>query len=248
MLLLIWELLYLINVDYLGIWKPYCFPPPLAVAEKIWQLATDGILLIAVMQSMKRMVIGFGISLCLGVVIGLSILKAKDMEKSLVSLLMGLQTLPSICWLPFAVLWFGLNDQAIIFVVVIGSTFSMALTVESAIKNVSPVYIKAAKMLGAKGLPMYISFYIPVTLPAIVAGMKQAWSFSWRALMAGEMLVSAVGLGQVLIMGRELADISQVVASMVVIVAIGLLVNRLVFEKIEYGIRRKWGTLINDGE
>lgn len=126
--------------------------------------------------------------------------------------------MPSICWLPFAILWYGLNESSIIFIIVIGSVFSIAISVESSIKNINPIYIKAAKTLGAKGRRIYIDVILPASMPGFVAGMKQGWLFAWRALMAGEMLSATTGLGQILIMGRDLSDISQVIVIMLFII------------------------------
>ena len=190
---------------------------------------------------MKRLVMGYSLSLFIGLSIGLALVKYKYIDKNCSPLILGLQTLPSICWLPFAILWYGLNENAIIFVIAIGSTFAIAIATESGIKNVSPLYIKAGRNMGASGAALYWNIIIPASLPAIISGMKQGWSFAWRGLMAGEMLAASKGLGQVLMTGRELADISQVVAVMLIIILLGLSIDKLVFSKIETDIRQKWG-------
>ena len=196
---------------------------------------------VAILASMKRIIVGYSISVAIGVAIGLLIAKFKYLEDNLGPLILGLQTLPSICWLPFAILWYGLSESSIIFVIAIGSTFAVAIGVKYAIKNVNPLYIRAARTMGAKGSKVYTQVILPAALPDIVSGLKQGWSFAWRALMAGEMLSSTKGLGQVLMVGRDLADISQVVAVMIVIIILGLLVDKLVFEKLEKNMRHKWG-------
>lgn len=240
-LILIWEVIYKIGVDIFGIWKSYTFPSPVSVFKTLFGLIIDNTLAIAIFASMKRIIIGYLISIIIGIVIGLTIVRFKYLDENLSPLILGLQTLPSICWLPFSILWFGLNESAIIFVVAIGSTFAVAIAIEAGIKNVNPLYIRAAKTMGASGFKIYWNVIIPASLPNLIMGLKQGWSFAWRALMAGEMLSVTKGLGQVLMMGRDLADISQVVAIMVVIIILGLAVDKLIFVHIEANIRQRWG-------
>lgn len=242
-LIVLWELAYQIGVNWLSIWKPYSFPSPLNVIRSIVFLTSNQTLPIAIATSMKRILIGYTISVLIGSIIGMLIVTFKYLDENLSPLILGLQTLPSICWLPFAILWFGLNENAITFVIAIGSTFAIAMAIESGIKNVNPLYIRAGRTMGAKGLTLYRKIILPAALPNIVTGLKQAWSFAWRALMAGEMLTATRGLGQVLMWGRDLADISQVMAVMIVIIVIGLLVDKLVFATAEKNIRYKWGLL-----
>lgn len=240
-LITIWELVYKIGVDYLEVWKPYTFPSPIDVFKTLYGLIIDNTLGIAIVASLKRILVGFFISILIGSTIGLTIVRFKYLDENLSALILGLQTLPSICWLPFAILWYGLNESAIIFVIAIGSTFAISIAIESGIKNVNPLFIRAAKTMGANGIKIYWNVILPASLPNIVSGLKQGWSFAWRALMAGEMLSATKGLGQVLMVGRDLADISQVMAVMVVIVVLGLGVDKLFFGRIEKSIRYKWG-------
>jgi NitT/TauT family transport system permease protein len=240
-LISIWALAYKLGVEEFKVWKPYTFPSPLDVFKTLWNLIADNTLAIAILASLRRILIGYAISIVIGCAIGLVIVRFKYLDENFSALILGLQTLPSICWLPFAILWFGINETAIIFVIAIGSIFAITIAIESGIKNVNPLYIRAARTMGAKGAKLYGSVIIPACLPSIISGLKQGWSFAWRALMAGEMLTATKGLGQVLMVGRDLADISQVMAVMVVIVAIGLLVDKLVFGRIEESVRHKWG-------
>lgn len=240
-LILIWQLIYIINVDVLEIWKAYNFPAPIEVIKSFYSLIIDNTLSIACFASMKRVLIGYAISLVIGVVIGFILAHFNLIGESFKGLILGLQTLPSICWIPFAILWFGLNESSILFVIAIGSVFAIAIATEAGIKNVNPIYLKAGKNMGASGIKLYINVVIPAALPSVISGMKQGWSFSWRGLMAGEMLTASKGLGQILMAGRDLADINQVTLVMIVIVIIGLCVDKLVFGKIESRIREIWG-------
>ncbi len=232
----LWELLF-----WLGIWPEYILPSPISVCKTLIRGFQDRSLLIGVAISMKRIAIGYGISIGIGVILGLLIGRFRIFEETLGSLISGLQTLPTICWLPLSLLWFGLNDRAIIFLVVMGAVLSIALGTDSGVKNVPPLYIRAAKTMGAKRWKLYLEVIIPAALPHIIIGMKQGWSFAWRSLMAGELLIVCVGLGHLMMIGRELNDMSQVIAVMLIIILIGIIVDRLFFMKVEKHIRERWG-------
>lgn len=170
-LIAVWQLLYVAATDWLEWAKPYAVPHPLGVAGSIGTLLANGTLAAAVAKSMMRVLIGFFISLVIGVLFGILIIQSDYFARNLKPLLLGVQTLPSICWVPFAILWFGLNESAIIFVVVMGSVFSISLAVESGIKEVPPIYIKAAKTMGVTPAHMYTKVIFPAALPSFVAGM-----------------------------------------------------------------------------
>ncbi len=240
-LILLWQLLYTAATGWFGWAKPYAVPHPAGVLDSIQALLSDGTLVAAVAKSMLRVFIGFCISLIVGIFFGILIIQSEYLARNLKPLLLGIQTLPSICWVPFAILWFGLKESAIIFVVVMGSVFSISLAVESGIKEVPPIYIKAAKTMGVSPSKMYTKVIFPAALPSFVAGLKQAWSFAWRALMSGEVMSASVGLGYTLMMGRDLADINQVMTVMLAIILIGILIDKGIFSSVENHILRKRG-------
>ena len=154
-LLAFWQLLYVAATDWFEWAKPYAVPYPLGVWRSICALAMDGTLLSAATNSMLRVLIGFGISILIGITLGILIIQSQYLARNLKPLILGIQTLPSICWVPFAILWFGLGESAIIFVVVMGSAFSIAIAVESGIKSVPPIYIRAARTMGVSGQRLY---------------------------------------------------------------------------------------------
>lgn len=236
-----WQGCYLIGVDILNWWKPYAMPSPLGVVQSFLELCEDGKLLEATANSLLRGIGGYAIALVLGVILGLLIHRFHYLQKNLKPLVLGIQTLPSVCWVPFSILWFGLSTQAILFVVVIGSAFSVAISVDNAIKNIQPIYLKAALTLGANRKQLYLHVIFPACLPELVTGMKQGWFFAWRALMAGEVMTTSVGLGQTLILGRDLADINQVTLVMLVIVLVGIIIDKCIFSVAEQRILRKRG-------
>ena len=236
LLVLIWE-----AVSRFGIWPPYLFPSPKDVLNAFVYGLQDKSFLMGMTVSVQRIVIGYFISVLLGITLGLLIGRFKILDETIGSLILGLQVLPSICWLPLAILWFGLSEQAIQFVIVMGAFLSIAIATDSGIRNIPPIYVRAAKTMGVKGFALYRRVILPAALPSIITGMKLGWSFAWRSLMAGELLFVSVGLGQLLQTGRELHDIAQVVAVMIMIMTIGLVFDRLIFAELEKRIRLKWG-------
>ncbi|WP_254151054.1 ABC transporter permease [Candidatus Chloroploca mongolica] len=235
-LLSIWE-----GIVRLEIWPPYLFPGPLIVANALWEGVTQGLFLPAALVSLRRLAIGYSISLSLGLVLGLLLGRNKLIQETVGSLVLGMQALPSVCWLPLAILWFGLNERAIIFVVVLGALFSITLGVEAGVKNTPPVYLKAARNLGARGVRLYTQVLLPAALPAILNGLKQGWSFAWRSLMAGELLYYTLSLGNLLQTGRDLNDAAQVMAVMVMIVIVGVTIDQILFAPVERRVRERWG-------
>lgn len=243
-LILLWQGFYWIGVDISGLWKPYAVPSPAGVAERFASLCSDGTLLEATLNSLMRGIAGYFIAVVTGVALGLLINHFNYLQKNLKPVVLGIQTLPSVCWVPFSILWFGLSTKAILFVVIMGSAFSIAISVDNAIKNIQPIYKKAALTMGATKRQLYIHVIFPASLPELVSGLKQGWSFAWRALMSGEVMTTSVGLGQTLIMGRDLADINQVMLVMLVIVAVGIIIDKCVFSVIEKRILKKRGLVV----
>ncbi len=225
----------------LKIWPPYIFPTPWGVLEALTGGFKDHSFWIAIAVSMKRMLLGYGISVVLGMVLGLGVASNKFLEETMGGLLVSLQSLPSICWLPLAVLWFGLTEKAILFVVVMGSLLSVTIAMEDGRKQMPKIYGMAGRNLGARRFKLFWHVLLPASLPYIVSGLKQGWAFAWRSLISGEMIFVSLGLGQLLMMGRDLSDMSQVIAVMILIVAIGYIVDGLVFKTVERRLQNKWG-------
>lgn len=234
----IWEL-----ISRLQIWPPYLFPSPWDVARSLGGGILDRTLFIGTWASLRRIFIGYFISLVIGVTLGLVVARFKFLEETVGSLIGVLQVLPSICWLPLAILWFGLNEWAIQFVVIMGAFLSIAIATDGGIKNIPPLYVRAARTMGVRGFDLYWRVILPAALPSILTGMKLGWSFAWRSLMAGELLFVSMGLGQLLQTGRELNDMSQVMAAMVVIMGVGLFFDHLIFAPAQNHLRRRWGTV-----
>lgn len=235
-LLGIWALL-----AKLKIWPSYVFPAPLGVLQSLRDGFADHSLWIGIGVSMKRMVVGYALSVMLGMVLGLGVASNKFLEETMGGLLVSLQSLPSICWLPLAVLWFGLTEKAILFVVVMGSLLSITIAMEDGRTQMPKIYRMAGRNLGASGIKLFWYVLLPASLPFILSGLKQGWAFAWRSLISGEMIFVSLGLGQLLMTGRDLNDMNLVIAVMVLIVAIGFIVDGLIFRTLEKRLQHKWG-------
>jgi len=225
----------------LKIWPPYLFPGPWSVGQALWAGFADHSFLIAIAVSMRRVLFGYGVSVVLGMILGLGVASNKFLEETMGGLLVSLQSLPSICWWPLALLWFGLNQNAILFVVIMGSLLSVTLAMEDGRKQMPKIYGMAGRNLGARGFKLFWHVLVPASLPFIVSGLKQGWAFAWRSLITAEMLYLSLGLGQVLMMGRDLNDMSQVLAVMILIIGLGYIVDGLVFKTVERRLHAKWG-------
>ena len=229
-----------------GRWPTYVLPAPTDVLARLAADVQTPELWTAVMVTLRRAIWGFGIAIVIGVGIGVLVSRFAVMRSAVGSLIMGLQTMPSIAWFPLAVLLFKLTEEAITFVVVLGAAPSIANGLIHGVDHIPPVLTRAGRVLGAKGIDAYRYIILPAAMPSFVAGLKQGWAFAWRSLMAGELIVviaNKTSLGQLLSVNRELSDSQGLLAIMLVILTIGILLDSLVFGTIERRIRAKRGLL-----
>jgi len=237
-LLAVWQGLYVAEVR-----PPWVFPAPVEVATVLVDFVTDPVFWSALGTTLTRGVIGFGLALVIGTALGIALSSSRVLRSAVGSLLTGLQTMPSIAWFPFAILLFGLTENAIMFVVILGAVPSIANGLISGIDDVPPALVRTAHTLGARGVSMYRFVVVPAALPTYVAGLKQGWAFAWRSLMAGELLVvisARPSLGVQMTFFREFADTASLLATMVVILVIGMLVDG-VLSRVSNAVRAKRG-------
>jgi NitT/TauT family transport system permease protein len=188
---------------------------------------TEGIFA-ALQKSLLRLAFGIVVAVAIGTLTGVAMAASPFVQRSVGSLMTGLQALPSISWLPLAILWFGLSERAIVFVVIIGAFPAVALAAASSIRLVPPLLVRAGRNLGAAGWGLYRQVVLPAAVPGYVAGLQQAWALAWRALMAGELIATgAQGLGHLQDTARQQFDTPQVMAVMVVIILIGMAVEAM---------------------
>jgi NitT/TauT family transport system permease protein len=219
----------------------FMFPSLIQVFETLFSGLISGQITAAIGISLSRILIGFSIAVILGLILGYLIWRYKLIEDTLGFLVTALQSIPSIVWFPLAIIWFGLNDFAILFIVTIGATWTMTMSATSGFKNVPTLYQRVAKTLGSSGFHFIRTVIVPASIPQLLSGLRIAWAFSWRALMAGELLGAGGGLGQLLENGRALGQMDLVISVMIIIAIIGTIMDRIVFVRLENSILTKWG-------
>lgn len=227
-------------------WKPsYVLPGPVAVGGNLWQQLHGAMLWQAIATTMGRAVSGFALAAVIGSVIGALISRNRLLRIAFGPLITGLQTMPAIAWFPFAIIFFGLNTSAILFVIVIGAAPSVALGAISGVDHISPLLLRAARTMQLRSFSLYRHVILPAALPMFVAGLKQGWAFAWRSLMAGELVVlvaNASSIGVLLNNAQNLSDMPSAIAIMIVILVIGIIVDGL-FSSLDRQVRRCWGLL-----
>ncbi|MFD2117164.1 ABC transporter permease [Paenibacillus yanchengensis] len=239
MLITIWEV-----TSRLSTLPDFMFPSFLQVMNTLWDGIMNGQLIIAVAQSLGRLVTGFLIAIVIGVLLGYWIWRYKVVEDTLGFLITALQSIPSIVWFPLAIMWFGLNEKAILFIVTIGATWTMTVNATSGFKTVPLLYRRVARTFGSSGLHFIRTVIIPASIPQLLSGLRIAWAFAWRALMAGELLGSAGGLGQLLDSGRSLGQMDVVISVMLIIGLVGTVMDHIVFLRLENRMQRTWGLTV----
>ena len=225
LVLAVWEGIYLLG------WRPhYVFPSPLQVAERLMILLGDPKFWSGLSTTLTRAGVGFGLAVLVGTVLGLLVSQSPTLRAAVGSLITGMQTMPSIAWFPFAILIFGLSENAILFVVLLGAAPSIANGLVGGVDEIPRTLLRNAQSMGATGLRLYRYVVMPAALPAYLSGLKQGWAFAWRSLMAGELLViiaSRPSLGASLQFFREFSDARGLMAVMIVILLLGMGVDRI---------------------
>jgi NitT/TauT family transport system permease protein len=195
----------------------------------------------ALLGSLRRMVIGYTLVMVIGVGGGMVLGRFRFLDELMGSLTVAIHAIPGAAWVPLSILWFGLTEQAVIFTILLGAVGIVMVNTDSGIRDVPPLIIRAAKTMGAKGINYFWFVVVPAAIPKIVDGLRLAWAFGWRALMAGELLTSVSGLGQLLSQVAKAGQIDQLLAIMVMIAVIGATIDELIFKRLERAVRVRWG-------
>lgn len=239
LVLAIWELITLSG------WKKYVLKGPGPVFSDLWQQMQHGMLWSTVGWTMRSAVIGYFVALLIGSVVGLLVARIKPLRAAVGSIITGLQTMPSVAWAPFAIILFGEDNSAILFVVILGAAPSIANGLISGVDYTPPLLLRAGKTLGLRGFALYRYLILPASLPAYVAGLKQGWAFAWRSLMAAELFIAIVGqisIGQQLSVDQQGLDFTGASTVIIVILVIGIVVDTI-FRKADLAVRQRRGLL-----
>lgn len=239
----IWQLLWA-----LAIWPEYKLPAPIDVWDEFWTQLSDGNLGEFLWTSMHRAVLGFAAAVAIATPIGLVVAKVKFIRAAVGPLLTGLQTLPSVAWVPAAILWFGITDAAIYTVVLLGAVPSIANGLIAGIDQIPRILPRVGKTMGAQGVSSARHILLPAALPGYIAGCKQGWAFSWRSLMAAELIANSpqlgTGLGTYLQQQSDLNQSQGIMAAIMMILIVGIGIDLLVFRPLERRVLRARGLAI----
>jgi NitT/TauT family transport system permease protein len=240
--LAVWTLLYPVVDD------PSKLPSPAAVGSTFKEAWLQGDLLGYIWTSVSRGLLGFFFALLIGTPLGLIVARVKFIRAAIGPILSGLQSLPSVAWVPPAVIWLGLNNSMMYAVILLGAVPSIANGLVSGVDQVPPLFLRAGRTMGATGVKGIWHVTLPAALPGYVAGLKQGWAFSWRSLMAAEIIAQfpdlGVGLGQLLENGRTNSDMAMVFEAILLILFVGIAIDLLIFSPLERWVLRSRGLLV----
>ena len=242
LVLAIWELVTLSG------WKHFVLKGPGPVFADLWDQMQHAQLWQTIAVTLRTAVLGYCAALVIGSIAGMLVARIPPLRAAVGSIITGLQSMPSVAWAPFAIILFGENTAAIMFVVILGAAPSIANGLISGVDYTPPLLLRAGKTMGLRGVALYRWLILPASLPAYVAGLKQGWAFAWRSLMAAELFVSIVGqvsIGQQLDADQQNLDFAGATSMIIVILVIGIVVDTL-FAKLDYSIRRRRGLLHAD--
>jgi len=242
-LVAVWQLAYMAEIK-----PPYALPGPADVAETFWTTVQDGRAFEAIWISLSRGAIGFAMSLVLGTLLGLAMWGSRWLRAAIGPIVSGLQSLPSVAWVPAAIIWFQLSNAAIYTVVLFGAVPSIANGLLSGMKQVPPLFDRVGRVLGLSAMGRIRYVLLPAALPGYLGGLRQGWAFAWRSLMAAELITYSPqlgqGLGQLLNIGRELSQMSLVMTSITLILVVGVAIELLVFAPLERRVLIRRGLTI----
>jgi NitT/TauT family transport system permease protein len=240
--LAIWQLIYLSG------FKSAILPGPATTLTDLWHQLHTAQLWSAIGTTLRRAIIGFALALVIGTVVGALVSRIRPLRAAVGSLITALQTLPSIVWVPFAIILFGANTTAILFVIVMTAAPAIANGLIAGADFLPPLLLRAGKTMGLRRISLYRHVIMPATLPAFVGGLKQGWAFGWHGLIAAEIVVIILGqpsLGVLLSNDQDQADMAGAISVIIVILAIGIVVD-LLFNVVNNRIRRRWGVAQNN--
>jgi NitT/TauT family transport system permease protein len=238
LVIVVWQVVVLV-----GIWPDYLLPGPVPVLQQLTHDAATSSFWLAVAITLERALGGYVLAVAIGLALGVLVAQTPLLRTAVGSMITGLQSMPSIAWFPLAILLFGLSEGAIVFVVLLGAAPAVANGVISGVDQVSPLLVRSGRAMGATRFQLYRHVVLPAAVPSLLGGLKQAWAFAWRSLMAGELLViiaNRPSLGVRLEQARQFSDAPALLAAMVVIFLIGMLVDS-VFAVAGRSVNRRWG-------
>lgn len=236
LLLLLWQL-----IVSLKLYPAFLLPSPVAVVKSLIGTAESGYLTNNVMVSLNRQMIGFVLSVAFALPVGIFLGYSPRFRQPMLPILQLLYPIPGLAWVPLAILWLGIGNAPIIFVIFFSSIWPLLFNTQAGIANINPIYRRAAMALGTSPLRTFTRVIIPAALPFIVAGLRLTYGTSWRVIVGAEILSSHSGLGFMIDNARGLLRGDEVIAGMITIAVLGYLFEKIAFDILEHYTIKKWG-------
>jgi taurine transport system permease protein len=229
----------------LGLWPKVLFPSPLDVLKAFVNDIASGNLLTNLAVSLKSLGIGFLVGAGLGLPLSYLMALNRNSHDFFDPLINLVQAIPGLAWIPFAILWFGLGQGAVTFIVAMSVFFPVLYNVLVAIRMVQPVLIEATQTLGAKRWAIIRHVIFPATLPNLMTGIRLGVAFGFRSQIGGEMIASTDGLGYAIYNAQQYFQSARIVVGMLTIGITWLFLDRLILRPIERRTVERWG-LVHD--
>ena len=217
------------------------WPSAIEVGRILWQDLCEPSFQAALGGSLSRMLVGYLLVMAIGISGGILLGRFPLMDQLMGSLAVAIHAIPGAAWVPLSIIWFGMTQTAVIFTIVLGAAGIVIVNTDTGIREVPPFIARAARTMGARGVKYFWFVVVPAATPKIVDGLRLAWAFGWRALMAGELLTSVSGLGQRLNQVAKAGELDHLLAIMLLIATIGIAIDGLIFKRLEHAVRVRWG-------
>jgi len=225
-----------------GWFAPALVPTLPAIAGTLWSMLLDGTMEAHALNTLARVFAGLALAVVMGLVLGLLMARYRAVERFFSPLVSALMPIPSLAWAPVFILWFGLGNIATVLIVFYAASFPMLVNTWSGVRAVNPLWVRAARAMGASGPRLFWKVVVPGASPFIITGLRLAFQRAWIAVVGAEMLAaSAYGLGWVIFDAKEFLNADIMLSSLVVIGAIGYVFERLVFGSLERATVLRWG-------
>jgi len=234
-----WEI-----VAHLGIFPPRLFPSLETVAAAFYDLTITGRLPHHAFDTLIRLLVGFALAAIAGVAIGIAMGRVRAAEDFLLPLVSIGAPIPGIAYAPLFLLWFGLGNVPLVVLVGFVSAFPIIFNTWTGVKAVKEIWVRSAQAMGADQRRLFVKVILPGALPYILTGMRLGLAQAWRILVGVEMLAAVPwGLGWLIFGAREFLDTDVMLSGIVVIAAIGLALEKLVFQRLEDFTVVRWGMM-----
>ncbi len=237
--LALWEI-----TAHSGVFPKRLFPPLEEIARAFVRLLMDGILVRHTSETVVRLLAGFGLAAVFGVIVGILMGRFRFAEDTMVPVVSALAPIPGLAYAPLFMMWFGISGWTVILMVAFVSSFSIIFNTWTGVKAVKEIWVRSALSMGAGDMSLFRKVILPGALPYIMTGLRLGMAQAWRALVGLEMLAALPwGLGWMIFGAREFLNTDVMMAGVFVIAVLGIILEKLVFQKLENQTVVRWGMM-----